>query len=115
MLLFIGAVIAYPASLRAKGLGVLIGVVFLGALNLARIMSLYWIGSTYPQYLDVVHLLVWQVLIIIIAIIMWPLWVERMAVARGRQAPSHSASGPWSYSSRSRCCGSALAITITMR
>ena len=82
MLLFIGAVIAYPASLRAKGLGVLLGVVFLGALNLVRIMSLFWIGSTYPQYLDVAHLLVWQALIIIIAIIMWLLWVERMVVAR---------------------------------
>ena len=78
LVLFAGAVLAYPASLRAKGLGVLTGIVVLTGANLVRIMSLFWIGSTYPQYLDVAHLLVWQAGIILLAIVVWLFWVERV-------------------------------------
>jgi exosortase/archaeosortase family protein len=82
LLLFIGAVIAYPASLRAKGLGAAIGLVVLTLVNLVRIMSLFWIGSAYPEYLDMAHLLVWQSAIILLAIVMWLLWAERAGGAR---------------------------------
>ena len=78
LVLFAGAVLAYPASPRAKVLGVLIGLVVLTGANLVRIMSLFWIGSTFPQYLDVAHLLVWQAGIILLAIVVWLFWVERI-------------------------------------
>ena len=81
LVLFIGAVIAYPARLRAKTLGVLLGLVVLTVVNLIRIMSLLWIGSEYPQYLDMAHLLVWQTAIILLAIVLWLVWVERFAGA----------------------------------
>jgi hypothetical protein len=45
-------------------------------------MSLFWIGSSFPQYLDVAHLLVWQTAMILLAIILWLFWVERIAHAR---------------------------------
>ena len=79
LVLFIGAVVAYPAPLRAKMLGALLGLVVLTLVNLVRIMSLFWIGSAYPQYLDMAHLLVWQTAIILLAIILWLFWVERVA------------------------------------
>ena len=79
-----GAVIAYPSPLRAKVIGVAIGVLALSVINLVRITSLFWIGSRYPQHLDVAHLLVWQTAIIVIAIVMWLLWAERLADARAR-------------------------------
>ena len=84
LVLFIGAVIAYPASLRNKALGILLGLVVLSLVNLVRIMSLFLIGSAYPRYLGVAHLLVWQTAIILIAIVLWLLWVERIAGARNR-------------------------------
>lgn len=83
-MLFIGAVIAYPAPLKAKTVGALIGLVVLTAVNLLRIMSLFWIGSAYPEYLDVAHLLVWQTAIILLAIVLWLFWVERFAGARNQ-------------------------------
>ena len=84
LVLFVGAVMAYPSPLISKGLGVLLGLVVRSAVNLARIMSLFWIGSTYPQYLSVAHLLVWQTAIILLAIVLWLFWIERLAGARHR-------------------------------
>lgn len=82
LVLFIGAVIAYPAPLRAKGVGVAMGFVALTLVNLVRIMSLFWLGSAFPQYLGVAHLLVWQTAIVLFAIVLWLFWAERMTVAR---------------------------------
>ena len=84
IILYIGAVVAYPASKRAKLAGVAAGVVVLTAVNLVRIISLFWIGEAYPEYLDVVHLLVWQSAIILLAIIMWLLWAGRLSDAAQR-------------------------------
>ena len=84
IILYIGAVVAYPASKRAKLAGVAAGVVVLTAVNLVRIISLFWIGEAYPEYLDVVHLLVWQSVIILLAIIMWLLWTGRLSGAAQR-------------------------------
>jgi exosortase/archaeosortase family protein len=84
LVLFIGAVAAYPSSLRAKGIGALLGLVVLTLVNLVRIMSLFWIGSAYPEYLDMAHLLVWQTAIILLAIVLWLFWVERVAGAGNR-------------------------------
>ena len=82
LVLFMGAVAAYPTAWKSKGKGLLLGATVLTSVNLVRIMSLFWIGSNYPRYLDVAHLLVWQTLIILLAIVLWLFWVDRMAVAR---------------------------------
>ena len=84
LILFIGAVAAYPAHLRAKSLGVVLGLVVLTVVNLVRIVSLFWIGSAYPEYLNLAHLLVWQSAIILIAIVLWLIWVEKVADAGHR-------------------------------
>jgi len=46
------------------------------------ILGLAWIGSAFPQYLSVAHLLVWQAVMILSAIVLWLLWMERLAGAR---------------------------------
>ena len=65
IILFVGAVVAYPAPLKAKGLGAMLGLAALTAVNVVRIMSLFLIGLSYPQYLSAAHLLVWQSAIIV--------------------------------------------------
>ena len=82
LVLFFGAIVAFPASLKAKGIGAAIGLVVLTLVNLVRIMSLFWIGSSYPEYLDMAHLLVWQSASILLAIVMWLVWVEGVTRAR---------------------------------
>lgn len=84
LVLYAGAVAAYPSPWRAKGIGILLGLVVLTAVNVLRIASLFWVGQAYPQYLGIAHLLVWQTAMILLAIVLWLVWVERVAHARAR-------------------------------
>ena len=81
LLLFIGAVAAYRSSLRAKVMGAALGLFALSGLNVARIASLFWVGSAHPDYLSLAHLLVWQPAMIVSAVVLWLLWVEAAARA----------------------------------
>ena len=78
IIIYVSAVVAYPATKRAKIAGAAAGAVVLTAVNLVRIMSLFWIGEAYPEYLNVAHLMVWQSTIILLAIMMWLLWARRL-------------------------------------
>ena len=84
LVLFIGAVFAYPATMKARAIGVTAGLAALTLINLVRIISLFLLGSAYPEFLEIAHLLVWQTAIILFAIVLWLLWVERVAGARHR-------------------------------
>ena len=77
-ILFVGAVLAYPASWRSRALGIVMGVVLLSALNLVRLVSLFYIGVYFPNYLPMAHYLVWQAAIIIFAILLWLWWADRL-------------------------------------
>ena len=48
LIVFLGAIVAYPATLRAKTIGAILGIVVLMGVNLGRIVSLFWIGTSYP-------------------------------------------------------------------
>ena len=82
LVLFIGAVVAYPSAFKSKGMGVLLGIGVLTSINVIRIVSLFWIGSSFPQYLSVAHLLIWQSVMILLAIVLWLFWAERVAHVR---------------------------------
>ena len=72
--LFATAVIAFPAALRRKVPGVLIGVGALVTINLVRIVSLYYTGVYSPSAFEMVHVEVWQPLFILIAMLLWVAW-----------------------------------------
>lgn len=74
--LFTSAVLAFPAPLRLKARGVFFGVLFLIAVNIVRIVSLYYTNIFYPQYFDLMHLEVWQVVFIGLGIACWAIWMQ---------------------------------------
>ena len=74
MLLFAAAVLAYPTSMSYKAKGLLVGVAAIMGVNLIRIVSLFFLGSLFPQLLEVVHLLVWQSLMVLLAVAVWLIW-----------------------------------------
>ena len=84
LVLFTGAVLAYPSGLRAKSIGIAAGLVALTLINLVRLISLFLLGLVYPQHLETAHLLVWQTAIILFAIMLWLFWVNRVASAGHR-------------------------------
>lgn len=77
IMLFVCAVVAYPGRWQHKLLGILIGGACLYALNLVRTVSLFLIGTHFHGFFDTAHLLLWQPLIILAAVILWLFWVRR--------------------------------------
>ena len=75
--LFCAALISFPASAGWKILGMVTGTLFLQALNLVRITSLYYLGLQYPALFKVAHLEIWPVVFILAAIGLWIGWVRR--------------------------------------
>lgn len=73
-MVFAAAVIAFPAPTAYKLQGLLIGAVTLYAANLVRVISLYYIGMYAPDQLEFAHVVVWQALLVLIAIGLWALW-----------------------------------------
>jgi exosortase H (IPTLxxWG-CTERM-specific) len=77
IMLFVCAVLAYPGKLKYKVWGITLGIICLYALNLVRTVSLFYIGSHFSSFFDTAHLLLWQPLIILAAVVLWLLWVRR--------------------------------------
>ena len=80
--LFIAAVIALPARLRSTLSGIGLGVLILGVLNVVRLVSLYYIGVHWPSFLDTAHLIVWQSLFILVAVVTWLCWASSRGMER---------------------------------
>ena len=78
--IFISAIFAFPAPFSRKLLGIVLGFVVLSAVNLIRTTSLFYIGSVFPSTLEVVHLLVWQSVMVMLAVALWLLWMRRWGI-----------------------------------
>ncbi len=73
--LFVCAVLAFPAPVFRKILGMVMGTSLLLVSNLARIVSLFLIGRYSPQVFEVVHVDVWQALFVFFALLLWIVWL----------------------------------------
>ncbi len=81
---FLAGVLAYPASLWAKLIGVGMGMFGVFIVNIVRLVSLFYIGVHFPRFFNKAHLLVWQSLIIVFALFLWLIWAGRVAHAAHR-------------------------------
>lgn len=82
LVLFIGAVLAFPAAFKSKLIGAGLGLVFIGGLNIVPLVSLFYIGTYAPEQLDLFHLLIWQGVMILSVVMLWLYWVRRWGNAR---------------------------------
>jgi exosortase family protein XrtM len=67
ILLFSAAVLAYPASLKQKMAGLLLGFFGIQFFNLIRIVVLAWVSQYHPDMFDTMHTYVTQSVMIVIA------------------------------------------------
>jgi exosortase H (IPTLxxWG-CTERM-specific) len=74
--LLAAAVIAFPVSWAARLRGLAIGIGLLQALNIVRIVSLYWVGAYFSDYFQTAHEMVWPGILIAVTIATWILWVR---------------------------------------
>lgn len=76
-LIFVAGVLAFPARWPAKLWGVLGGIVAIQAINLVRIVSLYYIGVFLPKFFNQSHIFVWQSIVILFGVGLWVTWAHR--------------------------------------
>lgn len=76
MLVLLAGILAFPAPWRLKLIGLALGVVAIQALNIVRIVSLFYLGQWDAQWFEWAHLYIWQSLIMLDALIVWLLWIR---------------------------------------
>lgn len=86
--LFASLILAFPAALRRRLLGVVAGVPVLVGLNAVRIASLYWIGAYHRDLFFVIHTDVWQAVFVLAALSLWALWLLWAMRTPGLSAPA---------------------------
>ena len=85
--IFTGAVAAYPKPTQFKYKGILVGILFLLLMNIIRIVTLFVTGVHFPKLFDMMHVEVWQVIFIILAIVCWLVWIQSV-IRREREHAS---------------------------
>ena len=80
-IVYVAAVAAFPASWRSRGWGLFVGLSSIFTLNLARVVSLYYVLTRRPAAFEFVHAYLWQALFMILVFVVWGIWA-RMAVRR---------------------------------
>lgn len=82
MIIFLAAVLAFPASWKAKVSGLAIGIVAIQAVNLVRVVALFLTGAYFPEFFDSSHTVVWQTIVIAAGVFLWIFWADRFAAPR---------------------------------
>jgi exosortase H (IPTLxxWG-CTERM-specific) len=90
-ILLIAAILAFPSTWGQKLSGVLFGLVTVHVLNMARIISLFYIGQWDRTLFVWAHLYIWQALIMLDVLIVFLLWlrfVVKKTAAKSELAPA---------------------------
>lgn len=82
MLIFLAAVLAFPAPWRARLLGLVLGAMAIQAVNLVRVVALYLTGAYFPSWFDASHTVVWQTVVILFSVLLWIVWANRLLAPR---------------------------------
>lgn len=82
--IYLAAVLAYPASGRAKTIGALMGIGAIYLINIGRVCGLFFIGLYSHRLFHETHVYVAQALVIAAAVALWLYWAGRFAHAPGR-------------------------------
>ena len=82
MLILLASIVAFPATMRARAIGLILGAIAVQILNAIRIITLYLLGAYQPRLFDLFHTAVWQIVIILAAIAFFLVWSARVAPPR---------------------------------
>ena len=70
------ALMAYKADLAAKLKGLVAGILAIQAVNVLRVISLYYLVQWNAQVFEFAHLYLWQALIMLDVVVVWLLWLR---------------------------------------
>ncbi|TVQ83878.1 MAG: exosortase H [Chromatiaceae bacterium] len=85
-IVLVAAVLAFPATWRERLIGVAIGLLTVQALNLLRIITLFYLGQWNQTWFEWAHLYLWQALIMLDVLAVFLLWLHWLASRRAGPA-----------------------------
>lgn len=78
IIIFLSFVVAYPASVKAKFLGIFLGLPFIFLANVTRMLLMAWMDKLTPDYFKYFHDYFWQVVFLILIAFMWLVWIDKV-------------------------------------
>jgi exosortase H (IPTLxxWG-CTERM-specific) len=85
-LVLLAAVLAFPATIKQRVWGLILGILAVQGLNVVRIISLFYIGQWNMQAFQIAHEYIWQALIIIDVLIVFIVWLSRVVKSQNALA-----------------------------
>jgi archaeosortase B (VPXXXP-CTERM-specific) len=76
VVVFVSFIVAFPATWRSRAIGIGIGVPFILAVNIFRLVTLAWVTQKIPQSSTLVHDYIWQVAFLFLVVMMWIAWLS---------------------------------------
>ena len=76
VIILLSAMLAFPASWKHKLAGIGIGFLAIQAMNIVRIISLFYLGQWSRLWFDWFHLYLWQALIVLDALVVFLVWLR---------------------------------------
>ena len=77
-IIYLSCVLAYPAEIKKKVIGIVLGIPCLYAINMVRLVILAFVGILNPGIFEFVHTYLWQTIFIVFVIVIWLIWVDRV-------------------------------------
>ena len=74
-IVLIAAMLAFPAPWKHRAVGIAAGLAAVQALNVVRVVSLFYLGQWSFAAFEWAHLYLWQALVMLDALIVWMLWL----------------------------------------
>jgi exosortase H (IPTLxxWG-CTERM-specific) len=88
MLIFLAAVLAFPASWRSRLIGLALGILAIQIVNLVRVVALFLAGVYFPRIFDSSHTVIWQTIVILLGVLLWIFWANRFAAPAAPAEPA---------------------------
>ncbi|MGB5254514.1 MAG: exosortase H [Sedimenticolaceae bacterium] len=77
-IVLVSAVLAFPSPWRMKLIGIVAGFLAIQAMNLLRIISLFYLGQWNQTAIEWAHLYIWQSLITLDVLIVFLIWLRQL-------------------------------------
>lgn len=78
-IVLIAAIVAFPANWRARLLAIGLGFIAIQVMNLARIISLFYLGNWDMEFFSWVHLYLWPALIMLDVLIVFIVYLRYLS------------------------------------
>lgn len=92
-IVLIAAMLAFPATWMYRAIGIAAGLATVQALNVLRVVSLFYLGQWSIQAFEWAHLYVWQALIMLDVLVVWLIWIRAQPAITRECAAQMSSNG----------------------